>query len=122
VPCCGRVHHDHHRHERTRARAVDFFRVRSPPRLASRSLRANVYAERFLLIARTEASDCTLISSERRAGLGVRTWKPHGSCGSVHGVRKDRKSSFLHGVCQIAAARRGQPWQKEQANKCLESL
>ena len=88
----------------------------------SPSLRANVYAERFLLTARIEATDCMLIFSERHPGLGVRTWKPHGSCGSVHGVRKDRKCSFRYGVYQIAAARRGQPWQKEQANKCLESL
>ena len=56
-------------------------------------------------------------SANARPAWVLRTWKPHGSCGSVHGVRKDRKSSFLHGVSQIAAARRGQPWQKEQANK-----
>jgi hypothetical protein len=30
--------------------------------------RANVYAERFLLTARTEATDCMLIFSERHAG------------------------------------------------------
>jgi len=64
----------------------------------------------------------TLIFGERRPGPGVCTWKPHGSCGLVHGVRKDRKRSFRYGVYQTAAARRGQPWQKEQANKCLESL
>lgn len=86
------------------------------------SLRANAYAERFLLTARTEPTDCTPIFSERHPGLGVCSRKPHGSCGLVHGVRKDRKCSFRYGVYQIAAARRGQPWQKEQANKCLESL
>ena len=46
-----------------------------------------------------------------------------GRCGQVPGeLHKDRKFSFLYGVQQVAAARRGQPWQKEQANKCLESL
>jgi hypothetical protein len=35
-----------------------------------RSLRANVCAERFLLTARTEATDCMLIFSERHTGLG----------------------------------------------------
>jgi hypothetical protein len=63
-----------------------------------------------------------LIFSERHAGLGVYAWKAHGSCGLVHGVYKDRKCSFLYGVQKIAADRRGQPWKKEQANKCLESL
>ena len=63
-----------------------------------------------------------MIFSEHHPGLGVFAWKPHESCGSVHGVRKDRKSSFLSGVSQIAAAHQGQPWQKEHANKCLESL
>jgi len=76
----------------------------------------------LLLAARTEATDCTLIFSERHPGPGGCTWKPHGSCGSAHGVRKDRKCSFRYGVYQIAAARRGQPQQKEQASKCLESL
>ena len=63
-----------------------------------RSLRANVYAERFLLTTRTEATDCLLIFSERHAGVGVGAWKAHGSCGLVHGVHKDRKCSFLYGV------------------------
>ena len=61
-------------------------------------LSANVYAEQFLLTARTEATDCVLIFSERHAGLGVCARKPHGSCGLVHGVYKDRKSSFRYGV------------------------
>jgi len=55
-------------------------------------------AERFLLTARTEATDCMLIFSERHAGLGVCAWKAHGSFGLVHGVYKDRKCSFLYGV------------------------
>jgi hypothetical protein len=40
--------------------------VMIPPR----SLRANVNAERFLLTARTEATDCTLIFSERHPRSG----------------------------------------------------
>jgi hypothetical protein len=55
-------------------------------------------SERFLLTARTEATDCMLIFSERHAGLGVCAWKAYGSCGLVHGVDKDRKCSFLYGV------------------------
>ena len=31
-------------------------------------------------------------------GLGACAWKPYGSRGSAHGLRKDRKYSFLSGV------------------------
>jgi hypothetical protein len=60
--------------------------------------RTNVYTGRFLLTARTEATDRMLIFSERHAGLGVCAWKALGSCGLVHEVYKDRKCSFLCGV------------------------
>jgi hypothetical protein len=50
--------------------------VMIPPRV----LRANVYAERFLLTARTEVTDCMLLFSERQAAVWV----------YVHGSRMDR--------------------------------
>jgi hypothetical protein len=64
--------------------------VRIPPRCP----RANCFAERFVLTARTELTDCILIFGERhlrvvlaRYGAHYNGWRPHRAYDSSHRIR-----------------------------------